>query len=277
MKREIFLTARFEISKEMVKNIKKMISGKFSYAKSFVILNGITNEEGDNVLSYLRTIGDFEITNDFKYYEDEELMEFDFFYCTGQIKPDTGIRFIDFEFEMNGNASFDYTNYCPKCKEGLKQISPFVVKGLSKKYAAKKFVNPFWAYWIVSSEFMEKIQQHNISGVEFWELLNYKGEASKTNFQMKPTRILQNVLDLKYIKFSDEDCNCINHRVCIPDTTVRLHKEAEASLLDFNELYEHNSSKLTGMYIISKKLLKIFIEEGIRPHWDIDIDPVEFV
>ncbi|WP_191013914.1 hypothetical protein [Treponema zioleckii] len=276
MKKQILLAINSEISLDVINKIKKMFGGKISHSKLYVTLDGITAEEAEHVLNYLKNVVDFEIDMDLNYFTDEELMGFDFFYCTGQRKPDTGIRFIDFEFKMNGNASFDYTNFCPKCKKGLKQISPFVVKGLSKKYAAKKFVSPFWAYWIVSSEFMEKIQQHNISGVEFWELLNYKGEASKTNFQMKPARILQNVLDLKYVKFP-KDCNCINQRVGIPDTTVRLHREAKNILLDFNELYEHNSSNLTGMYIISKKLLKIFIEEGIRPHWDIDIIPVEFV
>lgn len=276
MKREISLTARFEINKEMIKNIKNMITGKFSYTSPFVTLNGITEEEGDNVLSYLRSIGNFEISNDSKYYTDEELMEFDFFYCSGQIKPDTGIDFIDFEFKMNGNASFDYTNYCPKCKEGLRQISPFVVKGLSKKYVSKKFVTPFWQYWIVSSEFRKKITQQNISGVDFWEIKNYKGQPSETNFQMKPTRVLENVLDVNYVKHVNANCNCKNIAVGIPDTTIKLHKESKSCLLDFNELFERNLSRTTGMYIISKKLLSIFITEKIRPHWDIDITPVVF-
>lgn len=277
MKKEMLLTTKEEIASDIINSIKKMTNGKISYRDPYITLDNITAEESEHVLKYLKNLIDFRIDMDLNYYTDEELMGFDFFYCTGQRKPDTGIDFIDFEFEMNGNASFDYTSYCPICKDGLKQISLFVVKGLSKKYASKKIVTPFRQYWVVNSEFMEKIRQQNISGVDFWKLLNYKGEASKTNFQMKPTRVLKNVLNLKYVKFPDKDCNCKNIGVGIPDITVRLHKETKNSLLDFNELYERNSSRTNGMYIISKKLLCIFIAEGIMPHRDIGVKPAVFV
>ncbi|WP_191018248.1 hypothetical protein [Treponema zioleckii] len=276
MKREINLTARFEINNELIKCLKKMINGKISYASPFICFDGITDEEADKVLSYLNTVGKYEIGLNLNYFTDSELMGFDFFYCNGQRKTDTCIDFIDFEFKMNGNASFDYTDYCPKCKEGLKQIAPFVVKGLSTKHASKKFVTPTSRYWIVSSELREKITHQNITGVDFWELLNYKGLASKTNFQMKPTKIVKNALDLRYVKTPDTGCNC-KRGVGIPENTVKLHKESKSDLLDFTELYERNSSRIAGIYIISKKLLKLFIEEGIRPHWDVNIHPVEFV
>jgi hypothetical protein len=66
-------------------------------------------------------------------------------------------------------------------------------------------------------------------------------------------------------------------RVGIKGEVVKLHKESKEKLLDFNELKEHNMSKLNGMYIISKKLLQIFIDENILPHKDIDVTPVEFI
>lgn len=277
MKKQIFLTKRSEFSNVVIQNVKKMIKGKVSNSRLCITLDDITKEEADNVLSYLRTVGKFEIDMEVNYYTDEELMEFDFFYCTGPKKADISINHINFELEMNGNASFDYTDFCPICKQGLKQISPFVVKGLSKKYSSKKMVNPFWQYWVVSSELKQKIIQQNITGVDFWELINYKGDASKTNFQMKPARVLKNALDLKSVKFLDNDCSCKNFRIGIPDMIVRLHKESESSFLDFTELYEHNLSKTTGMYIISKKLLCTFIAEGIMPHRDIDVQPAVFV
>ena len=277
MKKQILLVPNFEITSEIIKNIKKLIKGKCTHSKSYITLDNISKEEATTVLAYLNTVGTYEISQDKDYYTTNELLEFEYFYCSGQQKPDVGIDFINFELELNGNDSFDYTDYCTKCKNGIQQIKPFVVKGLSSKYESKKFVTPFWTYWIVSTYFKEKIIEQNITGVDFWDLFNSKGQASKTNFQMKPKNVLQNVLSLKDVNCKKDCPMCDNMRVGIKGEVVKLHKESKEKLLDFNELKEHNMSKLNGMYIISKKLLQIFIDENILPHKDIDVTPVEFV
>ena len=276
MEKYLNLIMRYEITSDTLKSLKKMIKGKISYIAPYLSFDYITKEEASTVLSYLDTLGTYEISLDENYYTVEELLNFEYFYCDGQRKPDVGINFVNFEFVENGNDSFDYTKFCPKCKKGLLQINPFTVKGLSSKYESKKLVTPFWTYWVVSAYFKEKIIEQNITGVDFWELFNSKGQASKTNFQMKPKYVLQNVLSLKDVKYGKDCPMCDNMRVGLKGEVLKLHKEAKDKLLDFNELSEH-ISKLNGMYIISKKLLKLFIDENIIPHKDIVVYPVEFV
>lgn len=276
MEKYLNLIMRYELTSDTLKSLKKMIKGKISYTAPYLSFDYITKEESAAVLSYLDTLGNYEISLDKNYYTVEELLNFEYFYCDGQRKSDVGIDFVNFELVQNGNTSFDYTNFCPKCKRGLRQISPFVVKGLSTKYESKKFVTPFWTYWVVSAYFKEKIIEQNITGVDFWELFNSKGQASKTNFQMKPKYVLQNVLSLKDVKYEKDCPMCDNMRVGLKGEILKLQKESRDKLLDFNELGEH-ISKLNGMYIISKKLLKLFIDENILPHKDIVVYPVEFV
>ena len=276
MEKYLNLIMRYELTSDTLKSLKKMIKGKISYTAPYLSFDYITKEESAAVLSYLDTLGNYEISLDKNYYTVEELLNFEYFYCDGQRKSDVGIDFVNFELVQNGNTSFDYTNFCPKCKRGLRQISPFVVKGLSTKYESKKFVTPFWTYWVVSAYFKEKIIEQNITGVDFWELFNSKGQASKTNFQMKPKYVLQNVLSLKDVKYEKDCPMCDNMRVGLKGEILKLQKESRDKLLDFNELGEH-ISKLNGMYIISKKLLKLFIDENILPYKDIVVYPVEFV
>ena len=276
MEKYLNLIMRYEITSDTLKSLKKMIKGKISYIAPYLSFDYITKEEASAVLSYLDTLGTYEISLDENYYTVEELLNFEYFYCDGQRKPDVGINFVNFEFVENGNASFDYTKFCPKCKKGLLQIKPFTVKGLSQKYESKKFVTPFWTYWVVSAYFKDKLIEQSITGVDFWELFNSKGQASKTNFQMKPKYVLQNVLSLKDVKYGKDCPMCDNMRVGLKGEVLKLHKEAKDKLLDFNELSEH-LSKLNGMYIISKKLLRVFIDENIIPHKDIVVYPVEFV
>ena len=276
MEKYLNLIMRYEITSDTLKSLKKMIKGKISYIEPYLSFDYITKEEASAVLSYLDTLGTYEISLDENYYTVEELLNFEYFYCDGQRKPDVGINFVNFEFVENGNASFDYTKFCPKCKKGLLQIKPFTVKGLSPKYESKKFVTPFWTYWVVSAYFKDKLIEQSITGVDFWELFNSKGQASKTNFQMKPKYVLQNVLSLKDVKYEKDCPMCDNMRVGLKGEILKLQKESRDKLLDFNELGEH-ISKLNGMYIISKKLLQLFIDENILPHKDIVVYPVEFV
>lgn len=276
MEKYLNLIMRYEITSDTLKSLKKMIKGKISYIAPYLSFDYITKEEASAVLSYLDTLGTYEISLDENYYTVEELLNFEYFYCDGQRKPDVGINFVNFELVENGNASFDYTKFCPKCKKGLLQIKPFTIKGLSSKYESKKFVTPFWTYWVVSAYFKEKIIEQNITGVDFWELFNSKGQGSKTNFQMKPKYVLQNVLSLKDVKYGKDCPMCDNMRVGLKGEVLKLHKKAKDKLLDFNELSEH-ISKLNGMYIISKNLLKLFVDENIIPHKDIVVYPVEFV
>lgn len=276
MEKYLNLIMRYEITSDTLKSLKKMIKGKISYIAPYLSFDYITKEEASAVLSYLDTLGTYEISLDENYYTVEELLNFEYFYCDGQRKPDVGINFVNFEFVENGNASFDYTKFCPKCKKGLLQIKPFTVKGLSPKYESKKFVTPFWTYWVMSAYFKDKLIEQSITGVDFWELFNSKGQASKTNFQMKPKYVLQNVLSLKDVKYEKDCPMCDNMRVGLKGEILKLQKESRDKLLDFNELGEH-ISKLNGMYIISKKLLQLFIDENILPHKDIVVYPVEFV
>lgn len=277
MKKHIIIAPEFAIDSSIIKSIREKITGICSSTKLQITLDEISHSEAENVIQYLNSIGKFKVILDEDYYSSEELLNFDYFYCSGQVKPNTTIDFVDFEIARNGNSSFDYSDYCEKCKQGMKQIAPFVVKGLTSKYESSKFLTPFWTYWIVSYEVREKIVSQNISGVEFLELYNRNGVASKTNYQMKPMKILEKTLSLEHVKKINNNCNCSNSKIGLKENSVKLYKESRGNLDDFNELYEHNISKLNGMYIMSKNLLRIFIDEKILPHKDITVYPVEFI
>lgn len=62
----------------------------------------------------------------------------------------------------------------------------------------------------------------------------------------------------------------------IKGKSIKLKKEIKNNLLDFNELEEHNLSRENGMYIISKKMLNVMVNNGIKPNIDIEFIPVEF-
>lgn len=277
MKKHLTIILEFEITSEDLKFIKKQISGKCRYIEPYLIFDDINKEESTNILLYLDEKGSYKRSSDYDYYTTDELLEFEYFYCIGQRKPDVGIQLLYNVRELNGHKSFDYSNFCTNCKKGYRQIAPLFVRGLSTKYESKKFVSPSWTYWVVSAYFKEKIIEQNISGIDFWELFNGKGQASKTNFQMKPKNVLENVLSLEDVDCIKECSKCDNMRVGIKGEVVKLYKESKEKLLDFNELSEYNISKLNGIYIISKQLLQIFIDENILPHKDIDVHPVEFV
>ena len=112
MEKYLNLIMRYELTSDTLKSLKKMIKGKISYTAPYLSFDYITKEESAAVLSYLDSLGTYEISLDENYYTVEELLNFEYFYCDGQRKPDVGIDFVNFELVQNGNTSFDYTNFC---------------------------------------------------------------------------------------------------------------------------------------------------------------------
>ena len=94
---------------------------------------------------------------------------------------------------------------------------------------------------------------------------------------MKPKKIISNALDLNHVKQTNSGCICKNISVGFSENTIKLYESVKNQLSDFNELNVNHISRLNGMYIISKKLLNLFVEENIIPHKDIEIYPVDFV
>ena len=97
MEKYLNLIMRYEITSDTLKSLKKMIKGKISYIAPYLSFDYITKEEASAVLSYLDTLGTYEISLDENYYTVEELLNFEYFYCDGQRKPDVGINFVNFE------------------------------------------------------------------------------------------------------------------------------------------------------------------------------------
>lgn len=175
MRKYLCIAPNFTISAEIIKGIKRLIKGQCAHSKLFITLGGITNDESETVLKHIASVGDYKITSEYDYHTTEGLLEFEYFYCGGQVKPDTGINLVHDVYKANGNESFDYSDYCPICRNGYKQIAALVVKGLSAKYAPKKFLAPYWTYWVVASGLWKKIIARNITGVDFWELASGHG------------------------------------------------------------------------------------------------------
>lgn len=279
MKKDLNIIIENKLTDSQKKNLKKNLNCTCSFLDTMISIRNATFEEEEIFISRLKEICDYKIDYDHEILEHEDLDKYEYFYASGQCKgsPDTLIRLCEWPLELNANPSFDYSNYCPTCKRGLVQKDPLRIKGLTTKHFNKILVTPSWPYWIINKEFKDALNKSKLSGIEILPLYNYKNEEIQTNMQLKPTWVLKGTICSEAFNIvHDEKCACNNFRYGIKGKTVKLKREIKNDLLDFNELEEHNLSRENGMYIISKKMLNVMVNNGIKPNIDIEFIPVEF-
>lgn len=279
MKKDLNIIIENKLTDSQKKNLKKNLNCTCIFLDTMISIRNATFEEEEIFISRLKEICDYKIDYDHEVLELEDLDKYEYFYASGQCNgsPDTLINLCEWPLELNANPSFDYSNYCTVCKRGLAQIAPLKIKGLTTKHFNKKLVTPFWTYWIINKEFKDAINKSNLSGIEILPLYNYKNEEIQTNMQLKPTKVLKSTICSEAFNIvHDDKCTCNNFMYGIKGKSIKLKKEIKNYLLDFNELEEHNLSRENGMYIISKKMLNVMVNNGIKPNIDIEFIPVEF-
>ncbi len=79
MKKKITIMVKFELTSQILDDIKNKISGLCTYCSPYLTLDNITDEECNNVISLLHYLGCFEICLKKDYYTMEELEHFNFF------------------------------------------------------------------------------------------------------------------------------------------------------------------------------------------------------
>lgn len=202
-------------------------------------------------------------------YEMNDLQQFDYFYCSGQIKPDISIQ-IDIH-------SYETSTFCPNCNLGLKQKGELIVKGISSRHFTKTFFTPFWREWFVNKSTSQSLLNSNITGLKIINVRNSLGETYQDIFQIKPDTILYNSLVDKCFKVEKkkDSCKCNNYVIFFNEEKLIMKKEFLACLKDFNELNERNCS-CKGLYIVSKKMMNILCQSGVKQGKDVFFWPVLF-
>lgn len=115
MKKHIIIAPEFAIDSSIIKSIREKITGIYSSTKLQITLDEISHSEAENVIQYLNSIGKFKVILDEDYYSSEELLNFDYFYCSGQIAS----RFVrNFSEKSHSNqaafCSFSKSIFCSR-------------------------------------------------------------------------------------------------------------------------------------------------------------------
>ena len=82
IKKHIIIAPEFAIDSSIIKSIREKITGIYSSTKLQITLDEISHSEAENVIQYLNSIGKFKVILDEDYYSSEELLNFDYFYCS---------------------------------------------------------------------------------------------------------------------------------------------------------------------------------------------------
>lgn len=211
-------------------------------------------------------------------YEVNDVDLFDFYYCSGQENPDKSIIPCNL-VEKNISDFFDLSFYCSTCKLGLIQVKPLSFKGDINKVCKKKFLTPYWAYWLISKDLKDKFESAKLTGLNYLSVYDSNNKIYNSVFQIKPSVVLSNSIiseclipRVKYVK-----CNCNNQTYVFKNLNdIRMKKEVKNNLNDFTELSERTESR-KGLYILSKKFIHELIENGLFPNKHYQIWPIAFV
>ena len=122
MYKDYLLTFDSGLSDSQIHEIKQMGFKKTATCGSsrFIrIKDNIMKEENVSaLLNYFDNLSNpYRINHIKKVYEEQDVDNYDFFYCSGQIIPDTSTLTIP-EIDYENNESYDCTNYCKICKIG---------------------------------------------------------------------------------------------------------------------------------------------------------------
>ncbi|MBP5174882.1 MAG: hypothetical protein ILP07_03080 [Treponema sp.] len=268
----------FDISTELEMQIKKITEKNIFFHKREIIISGVPKEKYALLKNLISKFGKIVVKNEYHYFAVEDLLKYDFFYCGGLRYPSTEIELIDNEYEINGNPSFDYSNFCPVCKDGLVQKSSFRIKGLSSKLRSRQFLHPFWTYWIIGDKLKTKLQEAQLKGIDYVELLNYKNDSIATHCQIRPKTKLYSALveGSYYTNKWKSDCKCSHLRTTTKDSFFKIKQKYEQKFEDFIELDNYGMNSYPGFYIISKKMLEIFMDFDYKPLSKLIVMPVVF-
>ncbi len=171
--------------------------------------------------------------------------------------------------EDNGykEYSYDMDSVCPTCSQGAVQNNYLRVKKLKmEKYQISAL---HWLYeFVVTEELKKLLEKSNLSGFEFWPLIDYKrGIEYEGFFQLKVNGTMPSmnsetlIVPAKHVN----SCEC-RKRGYILEGQIKYDRKVIDSIKDFNKTEEWlGGGKTTWQKIIvTKKVYELFVKEKIK-------------
>lgn len=285
----MYINVSFDLMNETTDVMERNLKKKFARIQTFkynrFVLKGkfSSDDEVQEVKQFVEDNG-IEIESIFRenIYERPDIPNFEYFFSSGQIIPNSTIEFV--EKDVLNDKTFDLTDFCPVCQLRKEQIGPLKLKGVTLPVFKKSILTPFWTYWLIRNDAKEKLENSDLTGVEFLPIHNYKDEIVKCASQLKPSNCLKEMLfPDTYVKNynvapkSRGTCNCDHYYIHYREDNLVLREDKKKDLLDFNELYERSVRGFPGLYILSQKFVLFLMDElGIRQNKDMVFYPVSF-
>lgn len=171
------------------------------------------------------------------------------------------------ELYVSNKTKYELKPFCPKCSRYERIIKDeLMFNTFVLKKSPLVFVND---YMVISQDLAEKFREWNLSGYELREVRHKGSKLGQNAFQVIPTNILPP--QTSTAPLSDDPQ--IKMRKC-PECGVVEHlqlpyvydKKAIHFMQDFNVTYEYypiNDDTVIRDMLISKKVIRLLVEQGI--------------
>ncbi|EFM10223.1 hypothetical protein PaecuDRAFT_3182 [Paenibacillus curdlanolyticus YK9] len=194
---------------------------------------------------------------EYREYKKKELNEADYFdvklhYPWGHVEKSA----------LDHGTKYDDRNKCPKCGEGKYQITDLIIdtKKMGKRQIAFNYPDI-----IVTEQTRSVIEENQLTGCKFREVIERKGLERTNIFQLVPTQVLDpmNLAKMRLVKHQYcDDC----YRGAVLRSEIIYPKASLLYAKDFNYSMEYYGfgTYCTRRLIVSSKVRKVFMENKIR-------------
>lgn len=178
------------------------------------------------------------------------------------------------EFEYL-KESYDESAACPICGNGAKQVRPFLIKG-KPKFGRNDILAINWEFeFLITEKLKALIEKEELTGVEFWPLLDYKKRTSVEGFhQLYVTNELPPMSP--NMEFETDDlgpnpkiklpcpCNKIGRNLAVHQMRYKRNDIEKAK--DFNKTHEWigGTYHTTQWTVVSKRVYQLFKKNNIK-------------
>lgn len=168
--------------------------------------------------------------------------------------------------------SYDTSSACPVCGRGVKQVRPFLISG-RPRLGRNDILAMNWTFeFIVTERLKDLIEQAELTGAEFWPLLNRKDRSEMNSYfqlffrhELPPMSI---DTDFEVIELSTGEAPRCSH----PILNLRLHqmkysREVISSAEDFNKTWEWLGGGWFGQtqwMVVSHRVFSLFRRNNIK-------------
>jgi len=174
------------------------------------------------------------------------------------------------------NESYDVSNMCPHCGQGIRQVKPLLV-GKPGKFSKRDIAALNWEFeWLVTDRLRNLIEKAGLTGAEFWPLLYSKKRIEIENLsQLKVTNLTPPMSPNAEFEIRERRQMKCGHIPRTFGTHQMKYLRKDLSLFkDFNLTNEHLGGgyfRLKRNTVVSSSVYKMFNQNKIRR---VTFDPV---